>query len=298
MDESRGGRLLRPVRPLRRHGLLTWAALATALLMNTLARRLEWAAAAIAVLGAIVTSPILYYIFVVPYMAHALVFAAAAALIWRLVRAHERPAAGSWLLVGAIAGLLFLVRWQAAVGLALVLSVGVTDVCRRRIAMVSLVVFARDWGRWGSGAGDRRAHPVRERLGHEWVGNDAFGGRRFDVVVPFAALGLASLIERHRRAPLVLPALYLLAAAFWNTGLIRLYRLRIITEAALFERVATAQARQFRREAEDMGAAIAKNRGRPMVATTAHGPSTDGPSSHALASSSLWKAPCRTCERP
>src|SRR5439155_14862244 len=180
MDESRGGRLLRPVRPLRRHGLLTWAALATALLMNTLARRLEWAAAAIAVLGAIVTSPILYYIFVVPDMAHALVFAAAAALIWRLVRAHERPAAGSWLLVGAIAGLLFLVRWQAAVGLALVLSVGVTDVCRRRIAMVSLVVFARDWGRWGSGAGDRRAHPVRERLGHEWVGNDACGGRRFD----------------------------------------------------------------------------------------------------------------------
>jgi hypothetical protein len=317
-------------------GTLTWAAVATVLLMSTLARRLGWAATAIAVLGAIVTSPILYYLFVVPYMAHGPVFTLSAMVIWGVARAHGKPTLGNWLIVGVLFGLLVLVRWQALVFLALVLSVGLTDVYRHRIrarwlaamlaltavvtslqlivwkllygsfltmpqggkfmdwscprwwdvlmhaergffvwtpmmaiAMASLVVFARDWGALGLGAVAAFVLTVYVNGSvTEWVGNDAFGARRFDLVVPLAALGLASLVERHRRAPLVLPTLCVAAAAVWNAGLIRLFRNGVIREAAPLERVAATQARQLRRTAEEMATDIANADGRAMVYKT------------------------------
>lgn len=314
-------------------GTMTWAALAATLLMATLARRIGPAAAAVAVLGAIVTSPILYYVFVVPAMAHGLVFATAAILVWSLARAHARPTAGRWLSVGVVAGLLVLVRWQAAVCLAMVLAVGLVDLRRRRIparwlaaalgaaallaslqllawkllygalltmpqggqfmdwrcprwwdvlmhadrgffvwtpvmgiAIASLVVFAGDWGALGMGAVVVFILTVYVNGSvTDWAGADSFGSRRFDLVVPLAALGLASLVRRHRRAPLVLPVLLVAAAALWNTGLIRLYRQRVVQEALPLERVASAQAHQLRSAAERAGAAVAPDRGRALV---------------------------------
>jgi hypothetical protein len=85
----------------------------------------------------------------------------------------------------------------------------------------------------------------------DWSGSDAFGARRYDLVVPFLAFGFAALLEECRRAPLVAPALILGAFVLWNLGVMNLFRNRGLLEAAVLEDVAARQARQLRRLTED-----------------------------------------------
>ena len=265
-------------------GTMTWAALAATLLMATLARRIGPAAAAVAVLGAIVTSPILYYVFVVPAMAHGLVLVRwqaavclAMVLAVGLVDLRRRRIPARWLAaaLGAAALLagLQLLAWKLLYGALLTMPQGGQFMdwrCPRwwdvlmhadrgffvwtpvmGIAIASLVVFAGDWGALGMGAVVVFILTVYVNGSvTDWAGAESFGSRRFDLVVPLAALGLASLVRRHRRAPLVLPVLLVAAAALWNTGLIRLYRQRVVQEALPLERVASAQAHQLRSAAE------------------------------------------------
>jgi hypothetical protein len=84
----------------------------------------------------------------------------------------------------------------------------------------------------------------------DWAAGDAFGARRFDLVVPLLAWGLAALVRVARpalaRAPLLAPAALLAALAAWNVGLVALFREGRYPGAAPFDRVAADQARQGR----------------------------------------------------
>ncbi len=72
---------------------------------------------------------------------------------------------------------------------------------------------------------------------------DSFGARRFDVVVPFAAIGLAVWLDGCARRPLLAPALALGLLVAWNLGLVRLYGSSKISHAPL-EQLAQLQVRQ------------------------------------------------------
>lgn len=94
---------------------------------------------------------------------------------------------------------------------------------------------------------------------------DSYGARRFDVVVPFAALGLAVLLQAARRRPLAAPVLLLAGVVAWNAGLIRLTRLRLVTAEAASEDVARLQARQLRLGAEGVLGDAFGPRGRALA---------------------------------
>jgi hypothetical protein len=99
----------------------------------------------------------------------------------------------------------------------------------------------------------------------DWWGSDAFGARRFDLVVPFLAVGLAALLDACRSRPLAAPALVLAAMALWNVGVIRLFRDRVVVEAPALEEMAGRQARQLRRLVEDGLERVAGRRGRALA---------------------------------
>jgi hypothetical protein len=84
----------------------------------------------------------------------------------------------------------------------------------------------------------------------DWHASAAFGGRRFDIVLPLLALGLAGLLSRARpalsRRPLLLPAIGLVLAGFWNASLIDLVKGKPPGAAPLDE-LAAQQVRQARR---------------------------------------------------
>ena len=91
----------------------------------------------------------------------------------------------------------------------------------------------------------------------DWSAADAFGARRFDLVFPLLAFGVAELgrlaVRAAQRRPWLAPAGALSVLVLWNFGLMRLYRQRAFSEAAPLERVAAAQAGQLRRGAEELG---------------------------------------------
>lgn len=90
----------------------------------------------------------------------------------------------------------------------------------------------------------------------DWAGADAFGARRFDLVVPLLAVGLAALAQSAAKAvarrPWLAPAVAATVMVMWNVGLMRLYRHRIVKEAAPLDNLAVAQLRQVRRSTEDV----------------------------------------------
>jgi hypothetical protein len=99
-----------------------------------------------------------------------------------------------------------------------------------------------------------------------WSGADAFGARRFDLLIPLWTVGFAAMIQASvrllERWPLVAPAAALSIFALWNIGLIRLHRNGVFTEAAPFEEVAARQATAVRKASEDWLGRIAGPRGR------------------------------------
>jgi hypothetical protein len=96
------------------------------LLGSALARRFGRGVGWTALAATVAATPVLYYTFVVPAMAHGLTFGATAALLWACVRVREKPGPRAWALVGVLLGAAVLIRWQSAVwgllvaGLALV----------------------------------------------------------------------------------------------------------------------------------------------------------------------------------
>ncbi len=103
----------------------------------------------------------------------------------------------------------------------------------------------------------------------DWAGSEAFGARRFDLVLPFLAHGLALVFEGLRRfalrRPLLAPALVAAAFVAWNVGLVTLYRHTRYEGPLRLERLAADQALQFRRAAEDAFGALFGARGRAFA---------------------------------
>lgn len=87
----------------------------------------------------------------------------------------------------------------------------------------------------------------------DWNGSDAFGARRFDLVIPLLAFGMAGLFARVRpflsRRPLLIPAVVIVAATLWNASLIDLRQGRTLTAFPLDE-LAALQTEQARRLAD------------------------------------------------
>jgi hypothetical protein len=96
-------------------GTSTVVVLGCSLLVSALSRKRGGAVAFLAVLGAFLASPVLYYTFYVPAMSHGVAFGLAASLLWAWDRARREPSLGRWTLLGGVFGLLAACRWQAAV---------------------------------------------------------------------------------------------------------------------------------------------------------------------------------------
>jgi hypothetical protein len=310
-------------------GTITIGLLGAALLSGTLARRFSRSVSILAVAASVVASPMLYYLFVVPTMAHGLVFGFSCLTAFALVRVSENPSTRSWALLGASIGALTLTRWQGAVYLLPVGIIVVRDLVRGRLgfrhlasfAASGLVVFAPQllawrilFGQWitvpqGSAfflSYPRYAWDVLVHADHgffnwtpgmlvatvglifsvcrfrllgaagllvlaaticvnggitDWHGSDAFGSRRFDLVIPFMALGLAMTGDFLVRRPLVAPALLVGLLGLWNAGLIGLVRRGQIRGAAPIERVGELQGRQLHQNGERLLGAVAGQRG-------------------------------------
>jgi hypothetical protein len=309
-------------------GTITGALAGTWLLGLALARWVTARAAALAVAGAVMVSPIVFYLFVVPGMSHGFTFALAAALVWAVDRVLAAPSPRGWVLVGGLVGALALVRLQAGAFALLPLVVGLVQVGKRLIpwrapavgALAALVVFSPQFlvwkilygsffrvpagpgtRSWGPGMGffdphAPKAFDVLLSADHglftwtpavglalaglflllrrqtllaagallvtvatvwvngsqvDWWGSDAFGGRRFDLIVPLVAVGFAGWLDFCRRHPLAAPAFILSGFALWNTGLVALYRGRVVGETSPLEEVAARQVRQARRITEN-----------------------------------------------
>jgi hypothetical protein len=306
---------------------VTWVLVGLAALFSLLRRRVDSSVAGLAVAAAWTSSTIAFYTFAEPAMAHGLVFACAALVLWASERAWRVGTAWSWMATGVLLGALVLCRWQAAVFGLVPLLVALAALragkLSSRVALLSggaalaitflqLCAWKVQHGAWltlpqGSGYVDWASPRLLDvllsadrgllvwtplvalgllvlplaarRWGHAvvtaalvvvaltaWVnggvrdfsGGDAFGARRFDLVVPFAAFGLAELLVSARafvsRRPLAAPALVLVFACFWNLGLMRLFRQRIVTRAAPLEATTAAQAAQVREGAESLAA--------------------------------------------
>jgi hypothetical protein len=309
-------------------GTMTAALIGAWLLGAMLATRVSARAAAVAVVGAVVVSPVAFYLFVVPGMAHGLTFALAAALVWAVDRVLVAPTLRRWVVVGALTGALGLVRLQAGAVALLPLIVGIVQLAKRGVdwrapvagALTALLAFSPQFlvwkvlygsffklpagpgtRSWGPGLGffdprSPRALDVLLSADHglftwtpavllglaglflvlrkwpllaagglavtavtvwvngsmaDWWGADAFGGRRFDVIVPFVAIGFAAWLDFCRRHPLAAPVFVLGAFGLWNTGLAALYRGRVVGDTSALEDVASRQVRQVRRITED-----------------------------------------------
>jgi hypothetical protein len=304
-------------------GTLTAVLLGAWLLTRMLSRHFGPAVAVLAVTGAVLATPILYYAFVVPTMSHGLAFAASAALVWAWDRAQRSPSLGAWIVLGACFGVMTLVRWQALVLAALLVPLALSGLLQRKArlgwlvagGLIALLMFVPQliawkvlYGAWitiplGGGYVDWTSPRwldtlvsanhglfswtpvaligvvglvgglVSAPLLHsgallsfvaiawvnggvsDWAGADAFGARRYDVVVPFLALGLAHAItwtaDAVRRRPLLVPALVLAFLSLWNVGFISLFRAGGYPEAAPVERLAKDQALVLRRVVQD-----------------------------------------------
>jgi hypothetical protein len=332
--------------PYRRSAALatmTVVVIGAALLILMITPMLGARISTLAVVGGVLTSPVLYYALVVPTMAHGVTFGAAAALLWAWDRAHRTPSMRSWTVLGAAFGLVMICRWQGAVYGLLVLPLAVQGLARKKVRAVwllaaagaALLVFSPQliawkilFGQWitvpqGPGYLNfssphfldtlisanhgffnwtpvmllgflgllfgmvRGSHPSRllyfgsllvffatvwvngSVTAWDWAAGDAFGARRFTLVVPLMALGLGSFLELSTRvlvrAPLLVPTAVLFLLFLWNVGMISHFRERKYREMAPLERVAKDQARSLRHLCQDILGWIAGDSGRAVA---------------------------------
>ena len=326
-----------PYRRAAALGTLIAVGLGAGLLYRVAASRFGARAALLAVGAALFASPIAYYAFVVPTMAHGLAFGAAAAVVWAWHRAESRPSLESWTLLGAAIGWVALMRWQGIVCALLAVPLLAMQL-RRRTARASwavaaaaagVIVFSPQLLAWkvlygrfvtlpqGRGFLDWSSPHLWDTLAsadhglftwtpvlllglvglglmlrdspafaagallvfaatawvngavRDWAASDAFGARRYDVVVPLLAVGIGALVTRLApllaRHPLWAPAALLGALTVWNVGFVSAFRTGAYPEAAPLERVARDQARGLRRAAQGLLGALAGPRGRALA---------------------------------
>jgi hypothetical protein len=103
-----------PYRRATALGTVAFVVLGYSLLFITIARMRGPAVAALAIAGAVLASPVLYYTLHVPAMAHGVASGLAAAFLWAWDRARLEPSLARWAVLGGVLGLLAACRWQAA----------------------------------------------------------------------------------------------------------------------------------------------------------------------------------------
>jgi hypothetical protein len=123
-------------------GTVTGAVIGAALLVSAIEALGGSAVALIATLAAILASPVVYYVFVVPGMAHGLAFGASAAWLWALSRARQDDSLGGWVRVGALLGCVVLLRPQGAVLGLMAAPVTVQGLLRGRVRPLHLAAAA------------------------------------------------------------------------------------------------------------------------------------------------------------
>ena len=250
--------------------------------------------ATLVVVGAVLTSSIAYYAFVVPGMAHALTFALTCLVVWAALEADRAPSLRAWSVLGLALGLVTLTRWQGLV-LALlpaVLALRQLPAGRARpswigaAAGLALLAFAPQmlawkllFGHWltmpqGPGYVDWSSPHFRdvlfsaERGFFDWTPVMLAGTAGLLLLVParphFALTGVAIVVATAWVNGGVSDWDASDAFAVWSAGLIRLYRTRVFVDAAPFDRLAGAQAHQLYRLL-DAGAARLGPRARAFV---------------------------------
>jgi hypothetical protein len=211
-------------------GSVTAAYFGAVLLLTCLARRVGWPLALVAGLG-VLASPVLYYIFVVPGMSHAVTFAAASALLWAWDRAERAPSLGAWLLLGSALGFVTISRWQGLVYVLLVGPLALKGLMRRSVrpawvvsgAVVALFVFSPQIWVWKRLYGRFLVNP------HGWGYVDWSSPYFWNRLISAdhglfswtpAMLGIAGLALSLRRWPLLSSGglLVFLATAWLNGG--------------------------------------------------------------------------------
>ncbi len=138
------------------------------------------------------------------------------------------------------------------------------------VGVLGLVGGARRWGLLAASSLAAVALTAWVNGGvSDWAGSDAFGARRFDLVLPLLAIGVAVAVEGAAalvaRRPMLAPAALLALLAAWNLGLLRLHARGAFPEAAPLEDLAAAQARLLRHAAERTLGALLGARGRDLA---------------------------------
>lgn len=220
-----------PYRRAAAFGTITAVVLGAFLLARTLAARVGPTTAAWAVAATCLASPVVYYAFVVPTMAHGPAFAAMCALVAAWHRVEARPTRRAWLILGLTLGLVTLMRWQALVAVLLVAPLAIRQVMRREarpawIVLAALVSFAAFspqllvwrvlFGRWitlpqGSGFMDWSSPHLWDTL--------ISANHGLFTWTPLLALAFSGLVAGVRRAPLFAAgSLLVFAASAWVNG--------------------------------------------------------------------------------
>ena len=212
-------------------GTLTWAILGAWAMTRTIAAAHGMGTAVLCVAGAVLTSPLLYYLFVVPTMAHGLTFAAAATLLGAWDRARRLPSLGSWTAVGALLGLVTLMRWQAIACVLLFLPLAVEGVLRRTVrplwlaagAGAAALVFSPQLFVWNALFGRMVTMPQGTGFvdwwSPHWLDTLVSANHGLLAWTPAMALGLLGLVWGLRGALLLHGgALLVFAAAIWVNG--------------------------------------------------------------------------------
>ena len=314
-------------------GTLAVALAGSWLLARTLAPRFGGRASVLAVAAAVLASPVVYYMFVVPAMAHGLAYGVGALVVWAFARVEAQPSRRGWILLGALIGLAALIRWQAAVYAVLVFPLAVAAWRRRQLqpgwmllagaaavavmvpqlvawkilygsfftipqgsgflslwpqrgadvlfhadhglftwtpvlllGALGLLAGLADWPRLAAGGLGVFAASVIVNGGvSRWTGDDAFGARRFDIVIPFLAYGLAVVVRWLGRRPLAACALLLAPFAAWNLGYVALVRSGAVSDPPGPGHVAEGQAVGAGRLAQRVLGAVAGQRGRAFA---------------------------------
>ena len=123
-------------------GTATWVVLGLALLVRALGSWFGRTLAVLAAGAAFFASPLPYYLFVQPLMAHGNVFALVCALIAIVLALEREPSATRWTVAGLLVGLLAATRWQAVVAGALLVPLAASHLKTRRLRPVWLAAAA------------------------------------------------------------------------------------------------------------------------------------------------------------
>lgn len=328
-----------PYRQATALGTVTYVVIGSLLLATLIAQWFGRGVAALSLLGAVLASPVLYYTFHVPGMAHGVTYGVAAAFVWAAARARAHPTARSWVLMGLLLGVVTICRWQAAVYAIVPIALATEGLIRRTVplryiagfTLAGAIGFAPQLLAWmvqyGSWLTLPQGHGFINLAAYSWVmtlfsanhgffnwtplmlvgffglvlglrrqtlfygaalgvfvatiwvngsvpeydyaAGDAYGARRYSLVVPLVALGLAAFLDSYtkfaRKVPLAVPAGIIAIAVAWNLGFISHFRARKYPEMAPLERLARDQVRGLRLLTQDVLGWVAGEEGRAFA---------------------------------